>query len=244
MGDLCRRRSSAPVRDSAPWLLELIGDMHETMRAANGAGLAVPQIGSCCAWSYWRRRDCASPGRGCRALHGAHQSRSFRCCGRKDEDLGGGLSVPGMRGWCPVIGACAIRGNDEWAVRIDALSRRSRLVAEHEIDHLDGEALSDAIKDLRNSRFNEESFRARTCATTEPRLALFGSALRRSARRDHRSRDRGRRRRPWPSCRCAVRCSRLRRAVLRRPPGCRCGWPATRAGSLSWFGIDIPALQQ
>ena len=46
MGDPRLLAVSAPVRAfGTPELLELIADMEDTMRAANGAGLAAPQIG-------------------------------------------------------------------------------------------------------------------------------------------------------------------------------------------------------
>jgi peptide deformylase len=46
MGDprLLRIARSVEAFDT-PWLAQLLADMNETMRAANGAGLAAPQIG-------------------------------------------------------------------------------------------------------------------------------------------------------------------------------------------------------
>ena len=47
MGDPRLLAISAPVREfGTPALLELIADMNDTMLAANGAGLAAPQIGT------------------------------------------------------------------------------------------------------------------------------------------------------------------------------------------------------
>ena len=45
MGDPRLLRVSEPVTNFGPALHELIADMFETMRAAQGAGLAAPQIG-------------------------------------------------------------------------------------------------------------------------------------------------------------------------------------------------------
>jgi len=46
MGDPRLRRKSGPVDDvSDPALGDLIGDMLDTMRACDGAGIAAPQIG-------------------------------------------------------------------------------------------------------------------------------------------------------------------------------------------------------
>ncbi|MBU4500861.1 MAG: peptide deformylase, partial [Gammaproteobacteria bacterium] len=46
MGDPRLLTPALPVEDFAsPRLAQLIVDMHDTMRALNGAGLAAPQIG-------------------------------------------------------------------------------------------------------------------------------------------------------------------------------------------------------
>ena len=46
MGDpLLLRRAIEIAKFDTPWLQELLADMHDTMHAANGAGLAAPQIG-------------------------------------------------------------------------------------------------------------------------------------------------------------------------------------------------------
>ncbi len=46
MGDpLLFRRASEIAKFDTPWLRELLTDMHDTMHAANGAGIAAPQIG-------------------------------------------------------------------------------------------------------------------------------------------------------------------------------------------------------
>ncbi|HPO20857.1 MAG TPA: peptide deformylase, partial [Rubrivivax sp.] len=46
MGDARLLRIAAPVSDfDSPQLLALVEDMFDTLRAANGAGLAAPQIG-------------------------------------------------------------------------------------------------------------------------------------------------------------------------------------------------------
>ena len=46
MGDPRLLRQAEPVREfNSPALDALVGDMFETMHAANGAGLAAPQIG-------------------------------------------------------------------------------------------------------------------------------------------------------------------------------------------------------
>ncbi len=67
MGDARLLRVSAPVTDFGPALHELIADMFETMHAAQGAGLAAPQIGVRCGW--W-----------CLASSGCSATRTRRRC--------------------------------------------------------------------------------------------------------------------------------------------------------------------
>lgn len=45
IGDETLRKVSRPVDNITPRILTLLDDMVETMRAANGAGLAAPQVG-------------------------------------------------------------------------------------------------------------------------------------------------------------------------------------------------------
>ena len=44
-GDPTLRKKSRPVEEITPRILQLLDDMAETMRAANGVGLAAPQVG-------------------------------------------------------------------------------------------------------------------------------------------------------------------------------------------------------
>ena len=45
VGDECLRKTCRPVDAITPRVLTLLDDMVETMRAANGVGLAAPQVG-------------------------------------------------------------------------------------------------------------------------------------------------------------------------------------------------------
>ena len=45
VGDDCLRRVCRPVEEITPRVLTLLDDMVETMRAADGCGLAAPQVG-------------------------------------------------------------------------------------------------------------------------------------------------------------------------------------------------------
>ena len=45
LGDECLRKVCRPVDAITPRIITLLDDMVETMRAANGCGLAAPQVG-------------------------------------------------------------------------------------------------------------------------------------------------------------------------------------------------------
>ena len=44
-GDEILRKKCRPVEEITPRVLQLLDDMRETLRHANGAGLAAPQVG-------------------------------------------------------------------------------------------------------------------------------------------------------------------------------------------------------
>jgi len=161
MGDPRLLQASAPVREyGTPGLLELIADMEETMRAANGAGLAAPQI--------------AVPSRVVIFGGGASSRypdaeavpytvlvnpklRALR--GGRESDWEGCLSVPDMRGMVPRYRRLRYRGFDQWGRPIDrTVSGFHARVVQHEVDHLDGVLYPTRIEDLRKFGFVEELF--------------------------------------------------------------------------------------
>jgi peptide deformylase len=161
MGDPRLLQVSAPVREfGTPELLALIGDMSDTMRAANGAGLAAPQIGVLSRVVIFgggptpRYPDAdAVP----YTVLINPQLKMLR--GGKDEEWEGCLSVPGMRGLVPRHRRLRYRGQDPWGAPIDRTVQAFHArVVQHEVDHLDGVLYPTRIKDLRKFGFNEELF--------------------------------------------------------------------------------------
>lgn len=161
MGDPRLLQVSAPVGEfGTQGLLELVADMEETMRAANGAGLAAPQIGVSArvvifgggASSRYPDADAVpytvlvNPK--LRALRGGRESEWEGC-----------LSVPGMRGLVPRYRRLRYRGFDQWGRPIDrTVSGFHARVVQHEVDHLDGVLYPTRIKDLSKFGFVEELF--------------------------------------------------------------------------------------
>ncbi|MBR5222351.1 MAG: peptide deformylase [Clostridia bacterium] len=129
-GDTALRLKSRPVTDINKRILTLLDDMTETMRHADGVGLAAPQIG------VLRRVvviEC-EPGNVLELINPVIVEKNG-----KQHELEGCLSVPGRQGYT----------DRPMHVKVEALNRNGEkitlegegLLARafcHEIDHLDG----------------------------------------------------------------------------------------------------------
>ena len=161
MGDPRLLQVSAPVREfGTPALLELIADMHATMQAANGAGLAAPQIGVLQRVVIFGGGETPRyPDADAVPYTVLINPKLKPLRGGKDEDWEGCLSVPGMRGLVPRYRRLRYRGTDQWGQPIDrTVAGFHARVVQHEVDHLDGVLYPTRIKDLRKFGFSEELF--------------------------------------------------------------------------------------
>jgi peptide deformylase len=161
MGDPRLLQVSAPVREfGTPALLELISDMNETMQAANGAGLAAPQIGALARVVIFGGGQTARyPDADAVPYTVLINPKLKTLRGGKEEDWEGCLSVPGMRGLVPRHRRLRYRGSDQWGGVIDrTVEGFHARVVQHEVDHLDGVLYPTRIRDLRKFGFSEELF--------------------------------------------------------------------------------------
>lgn len=159
IGDPRLREASKPVEIfDTPELHELIEDMFETMEAADGAGLAAPQVG------ILRRI----------MIFGVeHNSRypdveavpttvlinpEFTVIDEAAEGFWEGcLSVPGMRGYVERPGRIHYRGFDPFGKPVERdASGFHATVFQHEYDHLDGILYTDRLADPKLFGFVEE----------------------------------------------------------------------------------------
>jgi peptide deformylase len=129
-GDTALRLKSRPVSDINKRILTLLDDMTETMRHADGVGLAAPQVG------VLRRVvviEC-EPGNVLELINPVIVERSG-----EQYEIEGCLSVPGRQGYT----------HRPMHVKVEALNRAGEKVTLegegllarafcHEIDHLDG----------------------------------------------------------------------------------------------------------
>jgi peptide deformylase len=161
MGDpLLLRRAEAVTRFDTPELHALLLDMEDTMRAANGAGLAAPQIGvsqRVVIFGFERseRYPDAPPVPKTVLINPVLTPLD------DEEELGweGCLSVPGMRGMVPRRRRLRYRGFDQSGVAIDrTVDDFHARVVQHEVDHLDGILYPMRMRDLSKFGFQDVLF--------------------------------------------------------------------------------------
>ncbi len=158
MGDPRLLRIAQPVREfGTPELAALVADMFDTMHAANGAGLAAPQIGVDLAvvifgFRHNDRYPDAPPVPETVLLN----PRITPLSDEEEEGWEGCLSVPGMRGIVPRFARIRYTGVDAGGAPIDreAEGFHARVV-QHECDHLAGTLYPMRIRDF--SRFGYTS---------------------------------------------------------------------------------------
>jgi peptide deformylase len=161
MGDPRLLEPSRPVeRFDTPELHSLIGDMEDTMKALNGAGLAAPQIGVglqvvIFGVEHNPRYPDAEPVPYTVLINPVLEPLDAEM----EEGWEGCLSVPGMRGLVPRHRRLRYRGYDQFRRAIDRnVEGFHARVVQHECDHLAGILYPMRIHDLRNFGFNEELF--------------------------------------------------------------------------------------
>lgn len=163
MGDPRLRHVSEPVQNfDTPEIHALIADMFDTMRAADGAGLAAPQIGVMQrimifgVQSTPRYPDVEA------VPTTVLINPEFEIL--SDDVSGfweGCLSVPGMRGYVERPAHIRYRGFDQFGYGIDReVSGFHATVFQHEYDHLDGILYPDKLADTRKFGFTDELLEA------------------------------------------------------------------------------------
>lgn len=162
MGDarLLRVARPVPVFDTAA-LHQLVQDLHDTMHAAHGAGLAAPQIGQ-----DWQvvvfGSNVPNPRYPDRPLvpHTVLVNPVVEPLGdAQEEDWEGCLSVPGLRGRVPRWTRVRYRGFDPQGAPIDRVAEGFHArVVQHECDHLLGKLYPMRMRDLPQLGFTEVLF--------------------------------------------------------------------------------------
>ena len=161
MGDPRLLRVAAPVKEfDTPELHALIADMFDTMEAANGAGLAAPQIGVdlqlvIFGFDHNARYPDAPP-----VPRTVLINPTVTPIGNEEEEgWEGCLSVPGLRGVVPRHFRVRYSGFDPRGQRIEreAEGFHARVV-QHECDHLIGRLYPTRMRDLTRLGFTSVLF--------------------------------------------------------------------------------------
>lgn len=170
MGDPRLLRMAAPVeRFRTPELDALIEDMFDTMHAANGAGLAAPQIGVnlqvvIFGFKQNQRYPDAPPVPETVLINPALRPLTDEA----EEDWEGCLSVPGLRGIVPRWKQLNYEGFDQHGnvINRDVDGFHARVV-QHECDHLAGILYPMRIKDFSRFGFVDVLFPGMTPAADD-----------------------------------------------------------------------------
>tara|TARA_Y100000022_G_scaffold160496_1_gene143395 strand:+ start:197 stop:712 length:516 start_codon:yes stop_codon:yes gene_type:complete len=161
MGNPVLLKEAGKVKEfDTPEIHQLIGDMIETMKDAQGAGLAAPQIGESIQL----------------VIFGVEKNERYPEAEEvpftvlinpvisplskdKENDWEGCLSVPGMRGVVPRYKKINYKGFDQYGNEIDRNVEgfHSRVV-QHECDHLFGILYPMRIKNMKLFGFHDEIF--------------------------------------------------------------------------------------
>ena len=161
MGDARLLRVAQPVQQfGTPELAALVVDMQDTMVAANGAGLAAPQIGvdlQLVIFGFERNeRYPEAPPVPLTVL----LNPQITPLGTDEVDgWEGCLSVPGLRGWVPRWQRIRYTGIDQFGQAIDReVDGFHARVVQHECDHLIGRLYPTRMRDLTRLGFTSVLF--------------------------------------------------------------------------------------
>ncbi|MBR7792104.1 peptide deformylase [Undibacterium sp. FT147W] len=161
MGDPRLLRVAEPVTQyDTPELHQLISDMFETMAAANGAGLAAPQIGvNLQLVIFGFKSNPRYPDAPVVPETVLLNPVLTPLSDETDEAWEGCLSVPGMRGLVPRWSSLRYEGVDQFGNSIcrDVDGFHARVV-QHECDHLNGILYPMRIRDMTQFGFTEVLF--------------------------------------------------------------------------------------
>jgi peptide deformylase len=161
MGDPRLLRQAEPVKEfGTPELDSLIKDMFDTMHAANGAGLAAPQIGvNLQVVIFGFKQNIRYPDAPSVPETILINPVIRPLTANMEEGWEGCLSVPGMRGVVPRWAALHYEGFDQHGNKIsrDADGFHARVV-QHECDHLAGILYPMRIEDFSKFGFTDILF--------------------------------------------------------------------------------------
>ena len=135
---------------------KLVDDMVETMRAAEGVGLAAPQVGVGLQLFVYEAVEPDDPAAGI-PLRVVVNPMLESLAGELVYDWEGCLSIPDLRGLVPRHPEVRVRGLDATGRTLDYVAGgfEARII-QHEFDHLNGVVFLDRMRDLQSLAFYDE----------------------------------------------------------------------------------------
>ena len=146
-------------------LQALIDDMIETMRAANGVGLAAPQINKSLRLAVIEtlpdEDEDGEPIEGSRKLYVIINPKISWYSRKTVDGIEGCLSIPGYLGEVARAEAIRVKALDRYGKKLDLrLKGWTARIFQHEIDHLDGVLFIDKLTAAENFWREEEYYAA------------------------------------------------------------------------------------
>ena len=149
------RKIAQPIDKDYPGLDQLIKDMYETMYAADGVGLAAPQIDLSIRLvvigfrPYDEKTDTYSEPT---EEHTLINPEILDYCGEKQYFNEGCLSVPDIHEDVLRPEGIVMRWYDEkWQLHEEEIHGMFARVSQHEIDHVDGKVFTDRLSAIRKT---------------------------------------------------------------------------------------------
>ena len=149
------RKTSQPIDKSYPNLKELVANMYETMYAADGVGLAAPQVDLPIRvvvigfHPYDEKTDTYGE---VTEQHTLINPEILEFKGEKKFFNEGCLSVPDIHEDVLRPESVVVRYYDEdWVEHTDEATGLYARVVQHEVDHLDGKVFTDRLSNLRRT---------------------------------------------------------------------------------------------
>lgn len=155
LGDPVLRKITTPVEEVTDDIRSLISDMFDTMYAAEGIGLAAPQVGR-------TERVTVMDVEGQKFAFINPEIIESEGSARSEE---GCLSIPDIFGEVPRATRVIVRALNEKGEQVEA--EGTELLArcmQHEIDHLDGKLYIDYLSSLKRERINKKLRKQRQAA--------------------------------------------------------------------------------
>lgn len=157
---LLRKVSEAvePNEITSPGFQKFIVDLIETMRAESGAGIAAIQVGVLKrVFAMEMKKNDRYPDKGSFSLTTVINPEIEPLSSEEVEGWEGCLSIPGIRGRLKRYKKIKLSGFDTNGEKFKTvLDDFSAIVAQHELDHLNGILLIDRMPNMETLTFQEE----------------------------------------------------------------------------------------